>query len=175
MFPQCKGSRISWEHLKALYDRDIRRGSGLALVPKLKYEHVAGLSSFAIMRVELAAQVCFAMVVAYIHLLWQWTFLLNMYFYIQVLSETVGKAMKLTGGPEAQETAKFILMFDKFFNALNVSNFTNGKHHRKPFKDPYRSGDDFRLAVSAVMLTLFHVNTSLCSLPRGWKRSSCRT
>jgi hypothetical protein len=32
------------------------------------------------------------------------------------------------------------MMFDEFFDALNVSNFDSGKHERKPFKDPLSSG-----------------------------------
>ena len=41
---------------------------------------------------------------------------------------------------------KFVDHMNKFFDALNVSNFTNGK---KPFKNPYRSDKDFRLTVSS--------------------------
>ena len=67
---------------------------------------------------------------------------------VQVLSESVGKALQLTGGPEVQETAKFVLMFDKFFDALNVGDFNSGWHKRKPFQTPYYSEKDFRLAVS---------------------------
>ena len=66
----------------------------------------------------------------------------------QVLSESVGKAISMTGGPEAEETSKFVLMFDKFFDILNVSNFTNGTHYRKPFLHPYHHKDDWRLDVS---------------------------
>ena len=66
---------------------------------------------------------------------------------MQVLSESVGKAIQLTGGPEAQETSRFVLMFDKFFDALNVGNFTIGHHRRKPFQTPYVSEDDSRLKV----------------------------
>jgi len=62
----------------------------------------------------------------------------------------VGNALALTGGDETLETSKFVCVFDKFFDALNVSNFTNGTRKRKPFQHPYRSADDFRLAVSFV-------------------------
>ena len=55
--PQCNGSPILWDHLQALYKSDSGRGSGLAMVPKLKFEHIFKLSSFAKMRVDLAAQV----------------------------------------------------------------------------------------------------------------------
>ena len=47
--------------------------------------------------------------------------------------------MALHFGDEASETVRFIEMFDKFFDAVNVSNFNSGKHSRKCFKDPYRS------------------------------------
>ena len=60
-----------------LYETDHGQGTGLALLPKLKYEHVH-LSSFSKMRVDLAAQVsilqkltsqmyCSPMNVLYIH------------------------------------------------------------------------------------------------------------
>ena len=52
------------------------------------------------------------------------------------------------GGKEAYETAYFIEKIDNFFNSLNVSSYTGGKLHRKPFQQPYQSGDDFRLYVS---------------------------
>ena len=68
--------------------------------------------------------------------------------YQQVLSESFSKALTLIGGENVKETAKFVTMMDKYFDALNVSNFTNGKHKRKPFQNPYRSADDFRLVVS---------------------------
>ena len=42
---------------------------------------------------------------------------------------------------------------DKFFDTLNVSSFTSGKHHRKPFQDPIRGPSDFRMKV-CVWLTL---------------------
>ena len=48
---------ISWEHVKTLYERDKGKATGLAVVPKLKFEHI-NLTPFAKMRVDLAAQVC---------------------------------------------------------------------------------------------------------------------
>ena len=56
---QCNGKEILWQHLKNLYQSDggaMRDAAGLAMVPKLKYEHV-NLTSFSKMRVDLAAQV----------------------------------------------------------------------------------------------------------------------
>lgn len=51
----------------------------------------------------------------------------------------------LTGGEKAQETATFVSLFDKFFDMLNVSNFTIGLRKRKPFLQPFRSSKDSRL------------------------------
>ena len=68
--------------------------------------------------------------------------------YQQVLSESVCKALTLIEGETVKETVKFVTMMDKYFDALNVSNLTNGKHKRKPFQNPYQSADDFRLVVS---------------------------
>ena len=53
---QRNGKFISWQHLIDLYERDRGKGTGLAIIPKLKYEHLH-LSSFSKMRVDLAAQV----------------------------------------------------------------------------------------------------------------------
>lgn len=65
----------------------------------------------------------------------------------QVLSDSVSKALPIVVGEKAKETARFAAMFDQFFDALNVSNFTNGARHRKRFSHPYRSKDDERLKV----------------------------
>ena len=64
-----------------------------------------------------------------------------------MLSESVSKALQLFGGEETAETALFADMFDKFFDCLNVNNFTDGKNKRKVFQNPYRSGSDFRIKV----------------------------
>ena len=63
------------------------------------------------------------------------------------MSETVYKALKATGGEAAQGTAHFVMMFDHFFDCLNVNSFIAGKINRKPFQDPYRSASDFRIEV----------------------------
>ena len=67
-----------------------------------------------------------------------------------MLSESVGKALQLFGGEEASETAKFALMFDRFFDCLNVSSLTGSAKKRKLFRMPYRRAKDFRLSVSCV-------------------------
>ena len=66
---------------------------------------------------------------------------------IQVLSESVSKALTLTGGNEVEETSRLILMMDKFFDCVNVHNFTRGLHARKPFQMPHWSAEDPRLKV----------------------------
>ena len=57
-------------------------------------------------------------------------------------------ALTHTMGERVAETAKFTSMFDKFFDCLNVSNISQGRHKRNAFKAPYRSAKDFRLKVS---------------------------
>ena len=99
------------------------KASGLALLPKLKYEHIY-LTSFSKMRVDLAAQVHHTQTLY----LKKSTHCIT----IQVLSESVSKALELTKGSCAEETAKFVDYMDKFFDALNVSNFNAGKKKRKP-------------------------------------------
>ena len=54
----------------------------------------------------------------------------------------------MSGITEVKGTAEFVLMFDKFFDALNVSNFTNGTRYNKDFLHPYRHKEDKRLNVS---------------------------
>lgn len=113
----CRGKTIAWDHLKWLYNADTSQGAGLRLLPKLKLEHV-NLTPFSKMRVDLAAQ---------------------------VLSESVSKALVLVCGDEAMETAHLAEMMDKFFDALNVHNFSHGVKSLKGFQLPYTSGEDHRL------------------------------
>lgn len=130
--------RIDWDLVVQLYKRNagsITSTPGLMLVPKIKYEHVY-LTNFSKMRVDLAAQVS-----AYLFLL------LCIVNILQVLSESVSKALYFTGNENAFETAYFIDKMDKFFDVLNVSSFCEGKHKRKVFRDPFRSPDDFRMEV----------------------------
>ena len=137
LFNQCDGKEIKWGHLWTLYN-SCRSGTGLTYVKKLKFEHI-NLNSFSKMRVDLAAQVMLYCSLKY---------LIAVINDTQVLSSSVSKCLTQCLGPIADETARFTDMFDKFFDALNVSNFDGGKHERKPFKDPYRSASDFRLKVS---------------------------
>ena len=89
------------------------------------------------MRVDLAAQVCMVFNASSIFSI----------FIFKVMSETVSKALRLTGGEEAAETAQFIEMVDKMFDCLNVSSLSKGKMKRKPSVQPYRNANDFQLKV----------------------------
>ena len=66
-----------------------------------------------------------------------------------MLSESVSKALHLTGGEETSETARFVGMVDKFFDCLNVHNYTHGRHSRKENQFPYTSAEDSRREVNA--------------------------
>ena len=74
--------------------------------------------------------------------------------HVEVLSESIGNALQLTGGSEVEETAKFVLYFDKFFDILNVSNFTTWVQKRKSFQYPFWKGDDSRLLVKLITITI---------------------
>lgn len=63
------------------------------------------------------------------------------------MSDTVSKALQLTGGSDVQETTKFVQMVDRFFDCMNVNSYDTGRLKRKIFKQPYRSATDFRLKV----------------------------
>lgn len=62
--------------------------------------------------------------------------------------------MEQTGGDEVSETIKFVHNMDKFFDCLNVSNFTSGYHKRKVYQNPYTSKNDFCLKVMEATLIL---------------------
>lgn len=66
---------------------------------------------------------------------------------MQVLSETVGNALRMIGDVTFEQTIRFVEMFDRFFDCLNVNSYNTGHLKRKVFKQPYRSGTDFRLKV----------------------------
>ena len=85
-------------------------------------------------------------------------------FFLQVLSNTVATALRLTGKDEVEETAQFVTMFDRLFDCLNVADFDSGRHSRNPFKAPYRSGDDFRLKVRSYILLNIYVHEEQYSI-----------
>lgn len=137
---QCNGKHIVWTHLQNLYHRDSgaqKTVGGLSLVPKLTYEHIY-LTSFSKMHVDLAAQVSLYSISC--HALHGMVSMHVIYcvVYYQILSSSVANALKLSGDPEVSETAKFVEMFDKLFDCLNVTNYSAGKKARKPFQDSWR-------------------------------------
>ena len=92
-----------------------------------------------------------------------------------MLSQSVATAIKLRGGDEASETAKFVEMCDKWFDAMNVHNYTQGilvskifnnlTHEynyiqgirtRKDFQRPYTSADDERLKLNIFYTIIFN-------------------
>ena len=66
----------------------------------------------------------------------------------------MSKGLLVHLGDKAKESAQFADYFDKFFDMLNVSNFSSSIKSRKVFKMPYRSSNDFRLKVSIILLLL---------------------
>ena len=72
--------------------------------------------------------------------------------YIRVLSKSVSDALLLFGGLEAEKIAVFVDMFDKWFDAVNTCNFTDGQYQQKPFKNHYwlsaTGEEEFRLKVA---------------------------
>lgn len=108
------GHYLIWHHIAQLFYQDA--DNGLKLLPKLTFEHI-NLNSYAVMRVNLAAQ---------------------------VLSASVAAVLKAFGPPEAAATAKLCEMVDTFFDCLNVRSTTEHVKKRKPFLAPYRSDNDQR-------------------------------
>jgi len=60
-----------------------------------------------------------------------------------VLSKSVSDALLEVGGEEFEGTAKFCDMMDKFFDALNVSNYTECITKLKLYRRSYRKKPDF--------------------------------
>ena len=46
----------------------------------------------------------------------------------------MSKALVLFCGDECNETSQFVEMMDKFFDALNVHNYSHGSRALKPFQ-----------------------------------------
>ena len=65
----------------------------------------------------------------------------------QVLSKSVSDAFKYFGNASTMETEKFTLIFDRFFDCLNVRCLSEWKVKLKPDLKPYTSVDDPRLEV----------------------------
>uniref|UniRef100_A0A1X7VJH2 Uncharacterized protein n=1 Tax=Amphimedon queenslandica TaxID=400682 RepID=A0A1X7VJH2_AMPQE len=61
-----------------------------------------------------------------------------------VLSQIVATALRTYLKEESEETEKYIEMFDKIFDCLNVTNYTCYTK-RKYFQSPYRWNNDLRI------------------------------
>ncbi|XP_033107351.1 uncharacterized protein LOC117109202 [Anneissia japonica] len=112
---------IKWTQVLELYEWDIgleRTSPGLRRLHKITYEHLHLTPSLR-MRVYMAAQ---------------------------FLSSTVANALEAYGKESTESTVKFIRMFDRFFDCLNVSNCFKGIRNRKEELKEYRSSDDWRFA-----------------------------
>ena len=109
------------------------------MIPKLKKEHLS-LTSFARMRVNLAAQVtrskgnCSLII-------------------FQVLSNSVAKALNYFYLDETAETEEFVWKFNRFFDCMNVRSMTEGVEKRNPDLRPYRDSEDDRLKVMGELLS----------------------
>lgn len=84
-----------------------------------------------------------------------------MHHSIQVLSESVSKALQEVRGEEVAETAKFCLMMDRFFDSLNVTNYSEGYEKLKPYRMPYRSVEDFRFKVCVYVYVILGMHISM--------------
>ena len=72
---------------------------------------------------------------------------MNVRLAAQVLSETVGKVLLVTGSAEVPATANLCLMTEKFCDCLNVSNTEEHKIKLlKSFLRPYRNVNYVRFA-----------------------------
>ena len=88
---------ITWNHISKLFYDDLE--SMLHIVPKLTNDHIS-LTSYPVMNVRLAAH---------------------------VLSESVYTALQTYGTPDTTGTATYCIMFDKFFDCLNIKDPKNKK------------------------------------------------
>ncbi|KAK7112314.1 uncharacterized protein [Littorina saxatilis] len=71
----------------------------------------------------------------------------------QVLSRSVGLVMQSYGSEECQETAKFILYMDRFFDCLNGRSASEAAEKKKPDLRPYTHKDDPRFEFFDEFLT----------------------
>lgn len=64
--------------------------------------------------------------------------------------------------PELEKTIEFVLMFNKFFDCLNVSCLDAGRHSRNAFKSPYHSTKDFRINVRSISHNIIIIVLIVC-------------
>ena len=97
------GLFLIWNHISDIFLEG--QESALELLPKITYEHVY-LTPYSVMNVRLAAQ---------------------------VVSATVSKVLSNYGPADAAGTAEFCLMFDTFFDIMNVSSTIASSRELTPF------------------------------------------
>ena len=68
-------------------------------------------------------------------------------FITHVLSNSVAEALALDGDPSTTETQRFVRMFNRFFDLLNVRSLSESIRHRRSDTWPYRDPNDERLKV----------------------------
>ena len=66
---------------------------------------------------------------------------------------SVATALRVFFSNEAAATADFIDKFDKFFDLMNVTNYTKCYTSLKDFKRPYHWANDFRVQVTFNIIT----------------------
>uniref|UniRef100_A0A1X7V4I6 Transposable element P transposase n=1 Tax=Amphimedon queenslandica TaxID=400682 RepID=A0A1X7V4I6_AMPQE len=98
------GTPITWKHIRQLYEITTKT-TGVTTLLKLIDEHIH-LNSFSKMRVDLAAEVCLD----------------------YTLSQTVAITVRMHFKEEASETANFLEMMHKFFDLLDVTNYTKWRN-----------------------------------------------
>ena len=67
-------------------------------------------------------------------------------FLLQVLSGSVANTLSNQGKHDTKSTEKFVRMFDRAFDCLNVAK----RHDKKPDRRPYYSVDDERFEVNLI-------------------------
>lgn len=82
---------------------------------------------------------------------------------MQVLSNSVAKALQLEGRPDTTETARFCEIFNKFFDCLNVRCQEECVKRRKPDMRPFREETDPRLHVRLSVSCIIMYITKSCS------------
>ena len=66
----------------------------------------------------------------------------------------MANALQYYAQPGTEETERFVRVFDKFFDCLNVRAIDEGLTKRKPNLAPYRAVDDERLKVHNIIVLL---------------------
>ncbi len=67
-----------------------------------------------------------------------------MFISLQVLSASVANALEYHGDSDSTETAKFVCLFDRFFDCFNARSIDECIKKRKPDLGPYRDPSDSR-------------------------------